>query len=1096
MPNIRFFALSLIALAPVSTAQTITGAITGEVTDPSGASIPGVKVTATNTATNISNTTQTNQAGVYNFPFLPVGEYTVAAEAQGFKRIVLGPFALEVNQTARVDPKMEVGAVSESVEVRGFSPVLQTESTQTGEVLNAAKLTEIPLNGRNFANLTLLAPGAVSTNPQNMTTSGRFQNQGSRPYVNGNREQTNNFLLDGIDANDSIDNRIGYQPNVDALEEVKVLTGNAPAEFGNSAGAIVNAQIKSGTNQLHGSAFEFLRNDKLDANDFFANRAGAAKRAYHRNIFGGALGGPIRKDRAFYFMDYEGTRQSDGGPALASVPLAQYRTGDLSRFPQAIKDPLNNNQPFPGNMIPAARIVNPVAKALFADPKLYPLPNQPGTGTLGITNDFIGVSANSLQNDQADAKVDVRITERDNFSGRWSISRYFQGGSATALPTQAATGTNGPTTSAVAAWTRTFTPSIVNEFRAGYARTVIGDLVFDPAGLLGPDGNAKLGIPGGQPISGASAVVMGDGISDVGNRATIGESVENTFHYGNNLTVARGRHFLKMGGQIVRYQQNRYYAGNNGALGFFDYSAAKYSGDGFADFLLNQLSEKGRGSVTGKWGHRHYRDGIFFQDDWKVRNNLTLNLGLRWEYTQPVYEVADRQSNFDLVTGKQLFAGKDGNSRALFDPYYKQFMPRVGIAWVPGLFRNKLVVRTGYAITSFLEGTGANLRLPLNPPFFFESDTVYDLNRPGDIRLGFTDVTPLNVPSGNVRAWDPHLRPQFTEQWNFSLEHQITNTFSLTAGYVGQKGTHLIVPREGNQPLPGTGPVSSWAPLQTRRPLYAAQPLITTIAVTDSPATMDYHSLQVTARKRMSGGFELVSSYTFSKTLTDNRGFYGGGPNFINGEGAYWQNAYNRKSERGRSFFDARHNFNFGGLWEVPVGRGRTFGKNMGRAADFILSGWNTGYLITAHSGFPVTILGLDSTNQAVRGNVRPNRYRPLTYQNQSIDNWFGTGNSFCAAGVDDGKCAYGNAAPGLFGNSSIATEQAPSYFDFDASVLKQFRVDERRYFDFRMEMFNAFNHASFGPPARSLTSPATFGQVTLQTTLPRNIEFALKFHF
>ncbi len=430
MPNAQRLAICFaLALASISIGQTTTGAITGSVTDPSGAVIPNVKITATNTATNINNTTQSNEAGVFNFPFLPIGDYTVTAEAQGFKRVVLGPFPLEVNQIARVDPKMEVGVVTESVEVRDFTPALQTESTQTGAVLSSTKLTEIPLNGRNFANLTLLAPGAVSTNPQNMTTSGRFQNQGSRPYVNGNREQTNNFLLDGIDANDSIDNRIGYQPNVDALEEVKVLTGNAPAEFGNAAGAIVNAQIKSGTNERHGVLFEFLRNDKLDANDFFNNRAGAAKRAYHRNIFGGTLGGPIRKDRAFFFMDYEGTRQSDSGPSLASVPLAQYRTGDLSRFPQTIRDPQNNNQPFTGNMIPLNRIVNPVAKALFADTKLYPLPNRTGAGTLGITNDYVGVSANSLQNDQADAKLDLHITDKDNLSGRWSISRYFQGGS-------------------------------------------------------------------------------------------------------------------------------------------------------------------------------------------------------------------------------------------------------------------------------------------------------------------------------------------------------------------------------------------------------------------------------------------------------------------------------------------------------------------------------------------------------------------------------------------------------------------------------------------------------------------------------------------
>ncbi len=1090
-----FFAIALLSLASVAMAQTTTGAITGTVTDTSGGIIPNVKITALNTATNIANTTRSNDAGVYNFPFLPIGDYSITAELQGFKKAVLGPFRLEVNQIARVDPRLEVGALTESVEVQGIAPVLQTESTQTGEVLSSTKLTEIPLNGRNFANLSLLVPGTVSTNPQAMSTSGRFQNQGSRPYVNGNREQTNNFLLDGIDVNDSMDNRIGYQPNVDALDEVKVLTGNAPAEFGNAAGAIVNAQIKSGTNAFHGNVFEFLRNDKLDANDFFSNRSNAAKRAFRRNIFGGTLGGPIRRNKAFFFMDYEGTRQKDSGPALASVPLADYRNGILTRFSQTIKDPANSNLPFAGNVIPPSRIVNPVAKALFADTKLYPLPNQAGVGAIGVSSDYRGVSANSLNNDQADVRTDVRLTDRDNLSGRWSISRYFSGGSATALPTQMASGTNGPTTTAVATWTRTFSAAIVNEMRAGYSRDVIGDLVLDPTGLLGPDGNSRLGIPGGQPIPGSSAIQMGDGMTNVGSGAAIGETVENKYQLGNNLTIAKGVHLLKIGGQIIRFQQNRYYAGNNGALGFFDYSTGKYTGSGFADFLLNLLSEKGRGSVAGKWGHRHSRAGIFFQDDWKVRKNLTLNLGIRWEYAQPVYEVADRQSNFDLVTGKQLFAGKDGNSRALFDPYYKQFMPRVGIAWVPNMLQNKLVVRAGYAIISFLEGTGANLRLPLNPPFFFESDTVFDLTRPGDIRTGFTDVTPLNVPSGQVRAWDPHLRPQFTQQWNLSVEHQFSSTFSLTAAYVGQKATHLIVPREGNQPLPGVGPVTSWAPLQNRRPLFGPDPLITNIATTDSPATMSYNSLQTTGRKRMANGVELVTSYTFGKTLTDNRGFYGGG-GFIAGEGAYWQNAYNRRSDRGRAFFDARHNFTLGGTWEVPVGTGRAVGKSMSRAADLLVGGWNAGFVIVAHSGFPVTILGRDGTNQAVRGNVRANYYRHLTYQSQSIDNWFGTGNTFCAAGVDDGKCAYGDAAVGLFGNAAIGTEQAPSFFDFDASIGKQFKLAEKRSIDFRTELFNAFNHPSFGPPGRTLATPATFGLITSQTTPSRNIQFALKLFF
>jgi hypothetical protein len=1089
-------AVALLIIAVPLQGQTITGAITGTVADSSGAVVPNVRVTATNNATNIAQTTHSNEAGVYNFPFLPVGDYLVTAEFQGFKKVALGPFPLEVNQIARVDVKLEVGRGTEILEVTDIAPTLQTESTQTGAVLSATKLTAIPLNGRNFASLSLLVPGTISTNVLNMSTSGRIQDQGSRPYVNGNREQTNNFLLDGIDINDSIDNRIAYQPNVDALEEVKLLTGNAPAEFGNAAGAIVNAQIKSGTNNFRGNLFEFLRNDKLDANDFFNNRSGAVKRAFRRNIFGGTLGGPIVRDKAFFFIDYEGTRQVDSGPSLASVPLAQYRTGDLSRFSQAIKDP-STGQPFPGNIIPQTRILNPVAKALFANSKLYPLPNQIGFGPIGVTNNVLGRTANFLNNDQADMKVDLRLTESDNLSGRWSISRYRQGPAQAVLPTSMVQGLNAPTTGAVATWIRTISPSIVNEAEAriGYSRDVTTSLWLDPNGVLGADGNAKLGIPGSQPISGASGVQMGDGLTNVGSGAAIGDTVENKYQIGNNLTISRGVHFLKMGGQLIRFQQNRYYAGNNGALGFFDYSTGKYTGSGFADFLLNQLSEKGRGSVAGKWGHRHSRAGIFFQDDWKLRKNLTVNLGMRWEYTQPVYEVADRQSNFDLTTGKQLFAGENGNSRSLFDAYHKQFMPRVGLAWVPDVLNSKLVARGGYAIISFLEGTGANLRLPLNPPFFFESDTVYDLSAPGDISKGFTDVTPLNVASGQVRAWDPHLRPQFTQQWNVSLEYQFSNTFSLTAAYVGQRATHLVVPREGNQPLAGSGPISTWLPLQQRRPLYRYVPLITNIATTDSPSTMDYNALQLSGRKRMSRGFEFVGSYTLSKTLTDNRGFYGGGT-YINGEGAYWQDAYNRRSDRGRSFFDARHNFSLGGTWDLPVGSSRTFGRDMSGIADLVLGGWNTSFLVLAHSGFPVTVLGRDATNQAVRGNVRANRYRALTYQNQSIDNWFGTGNTLCVAGVNDGRCAYGDAAAGLFGNASIASEQAPSFFDLDGSIGKKFKLTERRYFDFRVEFFNLFNHASFGPPGRSLATPATFGQITTQTTPARNIEFGLKFYF
>lgn len=1087
-----FLTICLCVFIAPGFSQTITGTLNGTVTDPSGGVLPNVKVVATNVDTNIEYTATTNAAGVYNLLFLPVGRYNVSATASGFKKAVLGPYVLEVNQTARVDVRMEVGEVNQSIEVSSIAPILQTESTQTGGTITATQATALPLNGRNFLSLTLLVPGSLTPNPGSFTTPSRSFG-GGRPYVNGNREQSNNFLLDGVDINEPIDDLVSYNPNVDALEQVQVLTGNAPAEFGNGNGAVVNMTLKSGTNEFHGDIFEFLRNQVLDANSFFNNRSGAKKRALRQNIFGGAFGGPIKKDKLFFFVDYQGTRRPTSGTALASLVPANMRTGDLSKYTSTIKDP-TNGQAFGGNIIPLARIVNPAARALFADTKLYPLPNVQGTGPLGIANNYQASSADFLSNDQADAKIDYRMSPKDNLSGRMTIARYRSGTTATTIPALLGSTTDAPTTGGVINWVRAISASIINEARVGYNRTVIINATTDPGGIFGTTGNQKLGIPGGQPIAGASSLAFNtDGFSNVGGGASDSATVDNVFQYGDNFTYQYGRHTFKSGFQFLRYQQNRFYAGNNGLLGNFTYTGT-YTGSSLADFLLDDLNSKGRGSQTGKWGHRQWRDAIFFQDDWKLRPNLTINIGLRWEYTQPVYEVKDREANIDLNTGKELFAGKDGNSRALYKPYYKQFEPRVGFAWTPGMLGNKFVVRAGYGITSFMEGTGANLRLTLNPPFFFESAVQYSTTQPGSITSGFTDVLPQNTISGQVRAWNPDLRPAFIQQWNLSNEYQFSNTFSLTVGYVGQKGTHLVDPREYNQPLPGVGPVSTWAPLQTRRPLYAFQPLITNISGTDSSSTMWYNGLQVSGRKRLSGGLEFIASYTLSRTLTDNLGYYGSSG--VNAEGAYWQNAYDRIGDRGPGFFNALHNFSLGGTYDLPFGKTRTMGKAWNRATDFVLGGWTINYVASLHSGFPVTIQTTDLTNMAVRGATRPNRYGALTYSNQSIDNWFGTGNTFCGPGINDGKCAYGQMAPGTFGNSAKGTEHAPDFKNLDLGIGKKFNLTERRYFDFRAEFFNALNHTSFSPPARNIAAPASFGTITSTVSSPRNIEFALKFYF
>jgi hypothetical protein len=1091
----KLFLGAVLCLASFSLkAQTINASITGLVTDPSGAAIPNARVVATNAATNVSVATQSNTAGVFTILFLPAANYNISAETQGFKKLTVGPFKLDVNQTARIDLKMEVGEITQSVEIRDVAPVLQSESTATGDIITSQKLTTLPLNGRNFASLVILIPGALTTNPNGMNNAGRFQGGGSRPVVNGNREQTNNFIVEGIDTNDSIDNRIGYQPNVDAIEEVSILTGNAAAEFGNVGGAIVNTALKSGTNEFHGKAIWYMRDEQLDANGFFGNRTPppgggkAIRRDFSRDIFGGVFGGPIKKDKLFFFMDYEGTRQKDSGRAFATVMPAEFRTGNLSRFAQTIRDPQANNQPFAGNMIPASRIVNPVAQALFRDQALYPLPNTTGAGPLGVSSNYQSQSGNQLKNDQADLKIDHVATEKDRISGTWSVSRYRTAPSEVALPIFIGGGTTAPTTFAVLNWNRNWSPTVVNEMRFGYSRVSISDVAVDVARKLGANGNQLLGIPGGQPIPGASLVVIGDGFSSIGSAATISDTIDNKFMFFNNLTAQRGRHFVKFGGNVLRYRQNRYYAGNNGALGRFDYTN-RYTGVSTADFLLNQLSSKGRGSVAGKWGHRHSRWALFAQDDWKVRPNLTLNVGLRYEYVQPVYEVANRQVNVDLVTGQARFAGRDGNSRALFNNYPWSFMPRIGFAYQP---YKKMVVRAGYAISTFMEGTGANLRLPLNPPFFFESDVQFGLGQPGDIRTGFTDVQPQGGGRlvGQVRAWDPDLRPQFTQQFNFTLEFQLSNATSFNAGYVGQKGTHLVDPREFNQPLPDPGPVNTWRPLQQRRRLFSVAPDITNISGTDSSATMDYHALQLTMRRRLAAGVQFLSSYTLAKSLTDNSGYYG--TPGVAGEGAYWQNAYDRRGNRGRAFFDARHNFTWGGSYDLPFGRGRAMGRDWGRPMQLVLGGWTVNSIVQLRTGFPVTIRGRDQTSQAVRGGVRADRLGTLTVDNsqRNIDAWFGL---VCRGGST--TCPYADPAPGFFGNASIGTELAPGFANWDSSIGKIFEINERHYVDFRVEFFNFTNHVNWGAPASTINT-ANFGAIGGQANNPRNIQFGLKYVF
>jgi hypothetical protein len=1064
--------LSLALLAPVvALAQTGAASLTGIVSDQSGAAVPGATVTATNQATNVDYTAVSNEAGNYTVTSLPVGAYVVKAELSRFKTAATKPIQMEAKQIVRIDFKLELGGVEETVEVKSEAQVLQTESATVGEVISGSTLSALPLNGRNTGQLSLLLAGVVTPNPGSFTGSRNFG--GGRPYVNGNREQTNNYTIDGIDMNESIDNLVAYQPSPDALAQISVETNNYGADTGNVAGAVISNVIKSGTNLVRGNVFEFYRDSAMDANSWANNRSKVDKPKRTQHIYGGTLGGPLVRNRLFLFGNFQGTRVNAPGSEIISVAPEAWRRGDLSIVTASIRDP-KTGQPFAGNQIPPGRI-SPIASAILNNLTLYPLPNRDVSISTG---NFAGDTLMTTRAVQGDFRLDWNTSARDKIFGRFSSAEYQAKTSKRALPLLLGSQQDAPFRNVAFNWNRVFRSSLVNEVLAGYNQITIVGHTLDWAGI--GNANGTFGIAGGQPIPGLSSIGWGGGLNSVGASATDTDTLDKTYQINEKVTWLKGRHSVKVGGQLLHYVQRRFYAGNNGLLGLFGYTAT-FSGYAFSDFLLDQVSSKGRGSVSAPWTHLHNRSAIFVQDDFKVRPSLTLNLGMRWAYTQPIVEKDNRQSNFDLNTGQQILA-KDGSreSRALYKAYTKGFEPRLGFAWRPA---ERWVVRGAYGISQYMEGTGANLRLPLNPPYFFESNVTFDpTTGSGTLAAGFADAKPVDKPSGQVRAWDPNLRPQFTQQWNVFGEYLLTPSMAANVGYVGHNAKHLVTPVEGNQPLAGVGDPLTWAPLNTRRPLYATAPLITNISTTASRGRSDYNGLQASLRQRASHGLEYLASYTLSRTRTNNLGYYGSGG--VAAEGAYWMNAYQPEWNYGPAFFDARHNFVLSANYELPYGKDRRWGSSASPAVNAILGGWRVSGIFQLRSGFPITVIdGRTTAFQATRGNERPNCIGNPKPARQSIAQWLDIN-------------AFERAPLGTWGNCGIGVARAPDYRNIDLTLAKRFQAGGERYFEFRAEAFNLTNTPSFSPPGRDISNVNTFGLITSTVSGPRTVELVVKFYF
>jgi hypothetical protein len=1076
-----FVSVFLLMMTTSAAAQTGTASITGLVTDETGGTLPGVTVTATNQATNVPYVAVTNASGNYTITAINVGTYVVKAELAGFRTATTAPIMLEARQVARLDVKMAVGAIAETVEVVSTTPILQTETSSVGEVISGNTVQSLPLNGRNTGQLTLLLPGTVTYNPRGFTNIGSINM--NRPFVNGNREQTNNFTVDGLDVNETIDNRVAYQPIPDALAEISVETNNYGADVGNVGGAVVNMVVKAGSNQFHGNVFEFYRNSDFDANTWENNRSQAPKQERKQHIAGGTFGGRIIKDKLFFFGDYQISHHDAPGAATASVAPEAWRRGDLSSVSVQIEDP-QTGLPFPGNQIPEGRI-SATARALLNDTANYPLPNR---SVSGVTGNFVGETLLAIRAHQGDARLDWSASRDDKFFARYSFALYEDRRDVQAFPLSIPSRNDQPFHNVGLNWNRVFGSSFVNELFGGYSHTTVTTETFDWAGV--GNANATYGIAGGQPIAGMSQIGWASGLTLPGTPALDSDTLARTYQINEKATWITGRHSVKFGGQFLHYNQRRFYAGNNGLLGFINFNGS-FTGFAFSDFLLDMVSSKGRGGgdPNDPWTHLQNRIALFVQDDYRVRPDLTLNLGLRWAYTSPLVEKDNRQTNFDLVTGEQIFASDGGiEDRALYDPYYKGFEPRVGATWSAS---DRLVFRGAYGISQFMEGTGANLRLPLNPPFFFESAVAYDdTTGPGTIGTGFAELVPGTTPSGNVRAYDPNLRPQFTQQWNAFAEYQLTPAMSAQIGYVGHHASHLVTPVEGNQALPGVGDPSTWAPKTARRPLFDELPRVTTIATTAARSGSRYNSLQASLRHRVSRGVEFLASYTLAKARTNNRGFYGvfGGTG-LQGvtsatEGAYWQNTYDPEAEWGPAFHDVRHNFIFSSTYELPFGRGKTFGSDWSGPVNAILGGWRVGGIFQTRSGLPITVIdGRARSLQGERGSERPNCVGDPHPSDQSITHWLDIS-------------AFQMVPLGTFGNCSVGVARAPGYTNIDLMLSKRIEVQGTKYAEFRLEAFNALNHPSFGPPGRDISVPDTFGLITNTVSAPRVIELVFKFYF
>ena len=1106
----------------IAVAQVTSGTIVGVATDSSGAVIPNAAITVIHLGTKDTRRTQANERGEFNLPFVRIGEYSVSAEAQGFRTQTQTGIVVQVDQTVRVAFVLQVGTISEQIEVSGAAPLIDTSTSSLGQVIGNKKILDLPLNGRNVFALGLLAGNTIPV--QGMGTN--------LPFVTGGgRFGLNDVLLDGVDNNTSVTSGsigragIAYTPSVDAVEEFKVKTNNFSAEFGRSAGGIISATTKSGTNALHGSAWEFLRNEKLDANNFFSNAGGLKRQAFKQNQFGFTLGGPVEipkiyhgKDRTFFFGDYEGTRRrTTASSTLLDIPPLPFRSGDFSAYTPRIFDPRARrigpngtviSTPLPGNQIPQS-LINPGSAATLA---LLPAPNSGGAGAQ--TRNYLRIAPRPFDNDQFDIKIDQRLSGSDSLYGRFSLSNSsnpnpgsfngFIGAGSNSIRN---------TRSAALSETHIFSPNVVNEFRAGYARhngssVPIG--TADGVEFANKNNIAMFPFPlqafpgiifafSGQISSATQFSGIGGGNPDL--------AIENTFQWADNLSVTRGNHTFKIGADMRRYRFDDINGGGTLLFGSIFSSSSDTAGSGapLADFLLGYPSGTDGRQLLDWTRQRDFYAGMFFQDDWKFSPRLTLNMGIRYDlYTQPV-DARDRGGLFDLRTGKNALPGKDGFSRAIVNGDHNNFAPRFGFAYSA---TPKFTIRSGVGIffarkeqNQGVTQIGANI--PNTPSVLFPvvsaSATVtppVTINSPvqvGQTDPYFTGVTAANPVSFNTRAPDfLNVPSPYVAQWNLSLQYEIKRDLVAEVSYSGTKGTKLIARVNLNQIRMEDALAGRTA--QADRPY---PHINNTVGIDGAIANSMYHAMNLRLEKRYSAGFTFLTNYTWSKNIESG----GNGDSSLNQNGGTTLpiDSYNLWRERSYAPLDVPHVFNFNYGYELPFGASKRWLNQKG-PVNWILGGWQFNGILTMRSGFPTDIRSarISSGNQTYATLNVPDRVSGVSMYlpNKSVDGFFNP-----AAFTDPIQLRNSRGVlVTQFGNSARRVARGPSSRNLDFSLFKNFRPMERLNVQFRAEAFNMTNTPTFtlpsaSAPALTIGNPG-FGKLGSSSATGRQIQFGLKLSF